>query len=403
MAITTNDIITEVNTYIGDSSTDRISANERLQAITEGTVWTLEEMGSDLQNFVFNFDYYDSVNYYKITTDIADLLEGADLRRDKTIHSKTFTHLSSASIAEKIGQASSESAWSIERRDNDCYVVINHPTRYSANLITGFDSLTDGGGEWTIDETTSDATNLSIDSNEFKQGSGCFNFDLDVSQSVNNRATLINSTLPDLDLSSIEDMSAFIFWAYIPDTAEFTSFTLFWGNDTSNYWSATVTTDIDGSVWQNGWNRVKVNWADATVTGTPTSTAVSYMRIDFNYGAGQTDDTDFRIDGLIIAKPERLYFHYLSHKVGTNSAGADIFKFGATNDIPYFSGKYDHLKFAVAHKASSVLFRTLRLMDMADREEVEAIKAIRRVAKFIPSSRRPITRNFKVGGLSFNK
>lgn len=398
MALTVNSIITNLNSYIGDSSTDRITAAERLQYVTEATIWLQEELGNDLQNATYPLHYYDTVHTYKITTATADMLMGSDLRRGELDQVESFTHKSSRELAEEIGQRDPEPSWTIERRDGDSFLVVNAPSKYAAITISDCDSTTSGGGTWELDAVNSDATNLTIDVNEFKQGSASFNFDADVSQSGNNKLELVNTDLSTLDLSDYEDLAAFIFWVYIPDTTDFTSVTLYWGSSTSNYWSATTTTDITGSAWVNGWNRVKFNWSDATATGTPDETAITYMQVDLNYGAGQGDDTDFRIDDIILVRPEKLTFHYLSWNVGTTSGGTDLTAFAATSDIPYFSGQYDQYKYAVAHKAASIAFQNLRLLQESQFEQAEAERALSRARQFIPSSKNPETKSFKVRG-----
>lgn len=403
MAITVATIITEVNTSIGDSSTDRISAAERLQSISEACIWVQEELANDLQNYTYSLDYYDTINYYKVTSDIADLLEGGDLRREKDKQLQSFTHKSSREMAEDIAQGSGESSWTIERKDTDTYVGVNHHSTYGSIQIGTLDSTTADSGTWTIDTTNSDATNLTSDTTEFKQGAGCLNFDIDVSQSANNRATIINSTYGSMDWSSSEDLTAIVLRAYIPDVTDFTSFTVFWGTDSSNYWSATTTTDINSTAWVDGWNRFKVEWEDATATGSPDSSDIGWLRVDFNYGAGQGDDTDYRLDDWKLIKPENLTFHYITWKVGVDNADADIFKFAATTDVPYFSGMYDNIMYPVAHKAASIIFRNLRLKEESAFELSEADKALTRVRKLIPSSRAPEVKNFKVFGVSFNK
>jgi len=401
--ITVATIQTELNTSIGDSSTDRVSAAERLQAISEACIWVQEELANDLQNYTYSLDYYDTINYYKVTSDIADLLEGGDLRREKDKQLQSFTHKSSREMAEDIAQGSGESSWTIERKDTDTYVGVNHHSTYGSIQIGTLDSTTADSGTWTIDTTNSDATNLTSDTTEFKQGAGCLNFDIDVSQSANNRATIINSTYGSMDWSSSEDLTAIVLRAYIPDVTDFTSFTVFWGTDSSNYWSATTTTDINSTAWVNGWNRFKVEWEDATATGSPDSSDIGWLRVDFNYGAGQGDDTDYRLDDWKLIKPENLTFHYITWKVGVDNADADIFKFAATTDVPYFSGMYDNIMYPVAHKAASIIFRNLRLKEESAFELSEADKALTRVRKLIPSSRAPEVKNFKVFGVSFNK
>ena len=406
MAITIANLVTNFDTYIGDSSNDRVTAVERLQYFTEATVWLQEELENDLQVATYNLDYFDTINYYKVTTAVADLLEGADLRREKDAQTRSFAPKSSRELAEEIGQMFGESSWAIERRDTNTYLVINHASTYNAKIISRFDSLTNDGGTWAVDATNSDATNLTIDSNEFKEGSSSFNFDMDENQSGNSKLEIVNSDLSAHDLSTFEDISSFLFWAYIPDVSatifsSFDSFTLYWGSSTSAYWSATVTTDVEGAAWVDGWNRVKVDWSAATKTGSPDVTAINYIQIDFNYTNPTGDDTDFRLDELIIVRPEKLVFHYLSWNVGTNTGGTDVTVFGATTDIPYFSGMYDQYKYTVAHKAASLAFKALRLRNESVLEEDEAEQALIRARKIFPTSRVREVKSFKVIGVNF--
>lgn len=404
MSVTINELVTNLDTYIGDTSTDRISQAERFQALTEATVWIQEELENDLQNATYALNYYDSVYSYKITTAVADLLEGADLRRSTLLQDHTFAKKSSRELAEEIGQGATEISWTIERRDGDTYIVVNHNPTDGYKQIADFDSSTTAGGTWQLNTTTGDGTNLTVDTVEYKQGNASFNFDIDVSQTANNKVVVYSDDINSLDLSSYEDLSAWIFWVYIPTVTEFSSVTYYWGSSSSAYWSATVTTDIDGSAFVAGWNRILVNWEDATKTSTPDVSAIVFIQFDLNYTGSQVDDTDYRIDYLRLAKPEKLTFHYLSWNVGTNTGGTDITAFSATTDVPYFSGQYDQYKYAVAHKAAALLFRTpLRLRNESNGEEVEAEKAMRRAKKIIPSSKVPEVKSFKVLGVNFSK
>jgi len=403
MSLTAATVITEINTIVGDSSTDRISAAERLQSLSEATIWVQEELANDLQNYTYSLDYYDTINYYKVTSDIADLLTGGDLRREKDLQNFSFTHKSSRELAEDIGQGSGESAWTIERKDTDTYVGINHFSKYKAKQVATFNSLTADGGTWTIDETTSDTTNLSVDTIEFEEGTASLNFDLDVSQSANNRATILNSTYSSANWAAYEDLAAHVLKVYLPDVDTFTSVTVYWGTDSSNYWSATTTTAFNGTDWTEGWNMLSVDWADAAATGSPDSEDIGWLRVDYNYEAGQGDDTDFRLDDWIVVRPEKLTFHYITYKVGVDNADADIFKFTATTDVPYFSGMYDNVMYPVAHKAASLIFKNLRLREESADEFNEAITGLKRLRKLIPSSRVAEEKNFKVLGVNFKR
>lgn len=410
MAITVNSIITEYNTYVGDSSTDRITAAERLQNISEATTWLYEELGNEHSVNTYNLNYLDGVYRYKVTTAIADLLTGADLRRDTYLQNLTFTRKSPNELWEEIGQrVSADPSWAIERFDGNAYLVINFRPKYSAIQIADMDSI----GNWVVDATTSDATNLTLDVNEFKQGSGSLNFDVDVSQSGNNRSTIYNPNIGNYDLSSVEDLGSFHFWVYIPDVTYTSSITLVWGSDDdvipstkANYWSATVTTDINGSAFANGWNEIKIDWQNATMTGTPDASEIGYLEVIVNYTGSQTDDTDYRVDFLTVAHPERVTFHYISSYVGASNAGADLFAFTATTDIPFFSGQYDNYKYAVAHKAASLAYYgILRLQNEGALHEGEAVKALNRYRKTFESSKTREEKSFKIRGnnLRFTK
>lgn len=397
MSLTVSDIQTNFNTYVGDASTDRVSAAERLQYITEATVWLQESLQNDTQNATYVLNYYDTVYAYKITTAVADMLEGADLRRSELDQTLTFAHKSSRELAEEIGQRFDEPSWTIERRDGDSYIVANYNSKYEALLVENCDSLTNSG-TWVVDSSTSDANNLTIDNNEYKQGNGSFNFDITVAQSGNNKATIQNTTLGAVDLSIYEDLAAWIVWVYIPDVTFFSSVTMYWGTNTSNYWSATVTTAMNGAAWANGWNRVQILWSNATKTSSPSASSIGFLKLDFNYTSSQTNDTDFRVDDILICRPEPLTFYYISWNVGANNSGTDVKVFGATTDVPYFSGQYDQYKFAVAHKAASLAFSAWRLKAESDQELLEAERALLRAKNIIPSQKNPELKSFKVRG-----
>ncbi len=398
MSLTVATIITDFNTYVGDSSNDRVSAAQRLEFVTEAVIWLQEELKNDHMIRTYPLEFLDTINYYEVTTPLADLLEGADLRRSIGKNYHSMAHKSPRELAEEVAQGIiGDDSWAVERRDNDVYLVVNATPQNRATLLDDFDS---GTTDWEADTTTSDATNVTIDTNEFFQGSSSINFDIDVSQSVNNKAGLVNDDVQ-LDLSSLEDTGVFLINAFIPDVTLITSYTLRWGTDSSNYWTTTVTTDIDGNAFVSAkWLTLAFDWLGSTTVGTPDSSDIAYFRIDMNYSAGQTDDTDFRYDYFRVAKPETLTFHYASFIVGEDNAGADIYKFAATTDVPYFSGKYDQYRKAVAHMASSLAFDTLRLKDDAIKEETRAFKALERARRIYEQSITKPMKSFKVQGIN---
>lgn len=398
MSVSVTNIITNLNTYLGDSTEDRVTNVERYQAITEATVWLLEELGNEHMVNTYELSFLDTVNYYKVTTSLADLLVGGDLRRVKGEHNLSFSRKSPREIAEEIGSGRlDDPSWAIERRDGDAYLVVNADPSNRAKVIDSFDSVTN----W---ETSADADNITLDQIEFKQGSGCLNFDVDVSASGTNTAVIQNTSYSSTDLSSYEDLGSFIFNIYIPDSTYTTSVTLDWGDGASSYWAATATTDIDGASLGDGWNTVKIDWANSSKSGSPDSSAITRLVFTITYDASQPDDTDYRLDNLRLANPETLTFHYVSWNVGTDSSGNNITAYTATDDVPFYSGAYDQYRYAVAHKAASILFYSaLRLTEQGAVEESEAVKALRRYQENFESSKVREIKSFKVRGVNLRR
>ena len=119
MSITVASIISNFDSYIGDTTNDRVTAAERLQYITEATTWLQESLENDTQNATYPLNYYDGVHYYKVNSSLADLLEGADLRRGEDDQTETFAHKSSRALAEEIGREFNESSWGSGLRDGN--------------------------------------------------------------------------------------------------------------------------------------------------------------------------------------------------------------------------------------------------------------------------------------------
>lgn len=401
MAITVQDMQDDMNTYIGDSSTNSITAVQRLSAISEATARLSKEIQNDHMIDTVDVNHLDTVFYYKITTTVPDLIEPVDLRIKRIDqHTIPATRKGGRELLAEIGSGDTEFSYAIERRNNNQYLVINFSGRFQSTNVSGFDATDDGGGTWVVDSSNSDATNITIDTNEFLEGSASLNFDIDVSQSGNDKATIQNTTLTALDLSSLEDLGEWIFDVYIPDVTNFSSITFYWGSDTSNYWSATNSTDIDGSAFINGWNRIKVAWSEATKTLSPDVTAIDYIAFDYNYTNSQTDDTDFRLDDLRIVRPEAMRFYYLSWDVGESSGGTAITEFANTTDVPFFSGHYDHYRYYVAHKSAGILFRAMHQYEEGQFEELEAQRELDKIVKIFPQSKAPEVKSFKVHGVN---
>lgn len=141
-----------------------------------------------------------------------------------------------------------------------------------------------------------DATNLTADSTNYQYGTASLNFDINTVSSSN--LTIENSTLTQVDLSAVDETGSFGLWVFLPSKDYFTDLTLRVGNDSSNYWSGTLTTNHEGTV-DSGWNYFVFEWSQMSETGTVTPSAIDYVYIDIDYSGSSPVETDYRVDGLV--------------------------------------------------------------------------------------------------------
>lgn len=141
---------------------------------------------------------------------------------------------------------------------------------------------------------TSGAASLSLDSTNYVAGGGALVFNLTAGPTS---GYIENSSLTALDLSSHVNVSTLFTWVYLPTGSDITSVNLRWGSSSSNYYTYTATTAQDGNAFIDGWNLVAFPWVSATTVGTPTNTAIDYVRVTINYDG--TLQTGVKVDNIV--------------------------------------------------------------------------------------------------------
>lgn len=195
-------------------------------------------------------------------------------------------------------------------------------------VLNRLDSLT-ANGTWAA---SGDATNLTLDSVDFISNNS-FNFDTNTGGTT---AILSTSNMTAVDLSDYDEQGSVFMWVFVPDTFTLTSLTNFilrWGNDSSNYWSKTVTTANDGLAFKVGWNLLRFDWSSATETGTVAPATIDYLHFTITKSGAQAADTDWRIDEIIFKKGALYEVVYYSKYGWQTSAGAYIEESTTTTDL----------------------------------------------------------------------
>lgn len=397
MSVTIQNIITLHDSYTGEDTEERISNEERYECITEAVADIKQRMKGDMSNMTYSLEYIPGVHYYKINQGIYNVLAGADIRvseNDRTNASLDvpFMRSSAQKIAEDITKKRFNTTYALDRYDGDLYIALSYEPVGSKSMLSDMGSITGV-------TLSGDATNLELDISETVDGQA-LKFDIDVSNDVANSAT-INVPI-DLDLTTFKYTGSVVGSVFIQDASNTTSVGVKLQTDISNYYTFTAPTPFNKTSFTDGWNRIVVSWDDMVETGTVDIEDINFIDITINYDVAQTD-TVARVDDFYIAKPTKLIFHYLSYSVGKDTLGTEIVDFTALTDVPYFSGQYDNIKFAVAKFSAAITFQKLRLYEQAAIQEQGGERKLRQVMNLIPSSHTVETKSFRPSGVNFTR
>lgn len=251
-------------------------------------------------------------------------------------------------------------------------------------VIHQCDSIT-GDGTWTAGGS---ASNLTIDTFNVINGFSSLNFDIGASYTS---ATLTNSSMNSVDLSDYENHQLFV-WTRIPSTTGLTSFKLRWGNDSSNYWESTVTTNNEGTSFYNGFNLLRFNWSSATVVGSPDSSNVDYLVFQVVGDGTASATTDWIID-FVVARVGKIYNQIYYSKYGWQSSGG-TWKENSTTSSDLLNADTEEFELFVLH-GKAVLFREQYLYGDADQNDaLYEIKKARYLEKY-PSERKLLISNYR--------
>ena len=178
---------------------------------------------------------------------------------------------------------------------------INAPQLTSPIVVNTADGINTNGA-WAAG---GDATDLIDDQQNFAAGNASLSMTLNTAGTF---GWIQNQTMNQVDLTETFNQGKLFLYVYLPVAANFTSVELLWGSDNANYYSQTVTTDMNGNAFTNGWNLLSFNWINQT--GTVDITKIDYLRVGFNYNG--TLMTNVRVDNITSSLGSILTCEYYS-------------------------------------------------------------------------------------------
>lgn len=157
---------------------------------------------------------------------------------------------------------------------------INSPTLTAPTIVNQASALSNNG-TWTADGVF--ATGLVANNTNYQSAGGALQFNL-----TTGTGFISNSTSGTVNIQSMLNQGSFFTYVYLPTGSQFTSVTLTWGSSSSNTYAVTVTQNQLGKTFSNGWNLLQFPWLGATVTGTPNSASITYLKVSLTCTATQT-------------------------------------------------------------------------------------------------------------------
>lgn len=198
----------------------------------------------------------------------------------------------------------------VSHKNGKQYLLSSVPTTYPLVIHSCEDNSTNG-----VWSAGGNVTNVTVDTLQKIQGAGSIS--LDVGLLTNNY--IENSTITSVDLS---DYKAILFWVYLPSVpVVLTSFTLRLGQDSSNYYSASVSQTFFGTAISEGWNLFSIDTDSFAATGSPDWDGVVYSRFTIN-GNFTSALPGVKIDSIIANIGELFEIEYYSTYQFVGNTGA---------------------------------------------------------------------------------
>jgi hypothetical protein len=242
-------------------------------------------------------------------------------------------------------------------------------------LIDGFDS--DAG--WT---GTGGATSLVTDSNDFVEGTGSLRF------SANGSSVVSKSISPSIDLTAHRWSGGVFCQVKLPTSFTLASVAVRIGSDSSNYFTASVSSAFDGTVFKGGWQQLGWLWESMASVGSPDISKIGYAALIFTFtGSAVPVYADWLFSAAGVSLELEYYSRFLFVDGSTGAfkerptANTDLLNLEGSSYMLYFAKL---MQFAVQQQQGENMAADLkvwkeeyedRFEDYAGKNPSQAIKA----------------------------
>jgi hypothetical protein len=324
--MTVNKILNKINDFLGYSGTDTTTEqNQKISAINSALSFILGEFDFENSIKTTTLEFSEDQLVYSLPSDFVYLISLAYDNSDEPYISENnrrdWLYETPETLIKLGGRPADAVLYSLE--GNKIYILTKNVypplSIEKCENTTGFSVL-------------NDAVNLGTSSFFKKEGDKSIKFDIDVSNSALNRASIKKTFTPSLNLKTYENKGSFTLWLYIQQTTNLTSISLNWATDVANYYKTTVTSQSDGSPFAIGWNFLKFNWKDAIIVGNPDSQNITYIQLDIDYNSSFTSSNNWFLDDIKVLVYDPIVVKYYTNLVVKDTTGSLKSSITATTD-----------------------------------------------------------------------
>jgi len=315
---------------VRDSSGGHLTTNNRLRAANR----VLDEVAMAFDGEYTSrrkvISYLNNEPNYHLENNLSILdFKNPDDLRLQDDHNVMAGFVTPKEFAVREGQGDTTFCYTIETRNGEKILRILYDSGSDNIVITPASDNTEGGATWV---GTDDATTPTQDTKISKVYGSSIKFNIDVDASANDYATITLSGFTAVDLSNYENIGKLRNWLFLPVATGIDSCSLRWGQ-VSNYWEvAEAETNALGQSFENGFNRVEFDWANAEIgAGTPNASAVNWIQLVINHSL-TADLNGVRVNEFKCFNPIYMDLHYYSDYLAKDSSGNIIDDIETTTD-----------------------------------------------------------------------
>jgi hypothetical protein len=219
-----------------------------------------------------------TVNIGQVFKSVYDYAAPSDLKGNRIIDIRPQANRKGETWPQRFNQWFDKKKW----LENQNQFTITHNTgvkslRIDAPFLTA-PAIISSTGSLTGWSAVDGADSLVLDTKFSAAGAGALQFYLDGLM----EGRILNSTLNPIDLSEHEGVAKIFFWVYTPTAMTGVGndiVTIRWGSDPADYWENTTDTQHDGTAFKSGWNLVSIDWPASATSGSPDSSAISFVQV----------------------------------------------------------------------------------------------------------------------------